>query len=613
MDTQDKVKDEKIDYESLADVLSRLSEHSLKNLKNYLSNMDKETLKDNKTNTEFLTSFLQASGKIFSDPAKLMKLETEYIKDLSLLVNKSMMKFWGVNEEADNDGDKRKRIDKRFKHPEWEKNPWFGFLRDLYLLNSKTITNSIQDVTGIDEKTKQKADFFSKQLVNALSPSNFLATNPELIKETIDSKGNNLIRGLRNLLDDLERSPCEIQIRNTDTTAFELGKDIATTPGYVVHQNDLTQLIQYVPTTKTVHNRPILIIPPWINKYYILDLRQDNSLIKYLVDQGYTVFTLSWVNPDETHAHYDFEDYMMQGPVEALRVIEERTGVKPVNTIGYCMGGTLLSCATSYLTSIGEDDRIASSTYMASLIDFSKPGDMGVFIDEDQIQDFERKMNEKGFLDGCAMSNTFNMLRSNDLVWSSVINNYMKGKDPVPFDLLYWNSDSTNMPAKMHAYYLRNMYLENKLKTPGSISLKGEPIDVTKITKPSYFISTYEDHIALWEGTYLGAKLMTGTVRFVLGGSGHIAGIVNPPQKNKYYYMTNNKLPESSEEWLKTATMNDGSWWPDWIKWNKKYRGKKVPAREITLDENILDTAPGCYVTFHLQRPESAVCTATFL
>ena len=601
-----------IDVDALSEIISRLSEETRKKLQDRIEKQFKGDGLETQKAMNLFTDFTEVYTKMLKNPMGLIEMELTYFQDLFSLVNTSMMKMMGMPGPDLSPGEALKQKDKRFKGKAWEENPWFAFLRDLYLLNSRTILNSVKKVTDVDPKTKLRVDFYTRQFVDALSPSNYIMTNPELIQATVDSKGANLIRGLRNLLDDLERGPCQLQVKNTDTQAFELGKDIATTPGYVVAQNDLTQLIQYQPSTPKVHNRPILIVPPWINKYYILDLRPDNSLIKYLVDNGYTVFTISWVNPDENHAAFDFEDYMAQGPVEALRKIEALTGVKQVSAIGYCMGGTLLACATSYLNEIKEGNRIASTTYMASLLDFSKPGDMGVFIDETQIADFEHKMNEKGFLDGCAMANTFNMLRSNDLIWSSVINNYMLGKDPVPFDLLYWNSDSTNMPAKMHSFYLRNMYLENRLITPGGITLKGVPIDISKQKKPSYFVSTYEDHIALWNGTYLGARLVSGTVRFVLAGSGHIAGIVNPPSKNKYYHMINPSLEDTAEAWLKKAARHEGSWWPDWLKWNKRYRGKSVPARAIDMN-HVIDQAPGCYVTHHLQRPESAECTAIFI
>lgn len=612
MKHQTEDQNEDISFEAISEIISRLSENSLKKFKSYIDKEIKGNSDSPKNMIGLFSDFLTVYGKMVSNPPKILEAELEYFANLAALVRNHTLKLMGIKEKNSPQAGKGKISDKRFKSTHWEEHPWFRLIKDLYLLNAQTFLSGMKNVEGIDPKTKLRVDFYARQFVDAVSPSNFLATNPELIEATIETKGKNLLRGLRNLLNDLERGPCELQVQNTDTHAFELGKDIASTPGYVIAQNDLTQLIQYAPSTPKVYNRPILIVPPWINKYYILDLRPDNSLIKYLVDNGYTVFVISWVNPDESHAAFNFEDYMTQGPVSALKKIEDITGVKQVNTIGYCMGGTLSSCAVAYLKETNEGDRIASTTYMASLIDFSKPGDMGVFIDEAQITDFERKMNEKGFLDGCAMANTFNILRSNDLVWSSVINNYIKGKDPVPFDLLYWNSDSTNMPAKMHSYYLRNMYLENRLIRPGGIILNGVSIDVSKNDKPAYFVSAYEDHIALWDGTYLGAKLLSGTVRFVLAGSGHIAGIINPPSAKKYYYMTNPHLADASDKWLEGAEKNEGSWWPDWLKWNTKYRGKSVPARQINM-EMVLDNAPGCYVTHHLMKPETAECTAVFI
>ena len=596
-------------FEALSEIFSRLSETSLKKIKRYI---DKEMKGTPSTFHRLFSDFFTIYQKILSNPAMLLKTEATYITHLATLFQESAIKLMGAQAEWFSLKPRGQSTDKRFKNRIWEDHPWFFFLKELYLLNSQTLLELIRSVEGVDNKTKLRVDFFSRQFVDAVSPTNYLATNPELIEATIETKGDNLIRGLRNLLDDLERGPCFLQVQNTDIRAFELGKDIASTPGFVVAQNDLTQLIQYEPTTKKVYTRPVLIVPPWINKYYILDLRPENSLVKYLVDSGYRVFVISWVNPDASHAGQNFEDYMEQGPIAALKSIEMITGIKQVNVIGYCMGGTLLACAAAYLKAIKDGDRITSATFMATLIDFSNPGDMGVFIDEEQIAEFERKMNEKGFLDGCAMANTFNMLRSNDLIWSSVINTYIKGKDPAPFDLLYWNSDATNMPAKMHSFYLRNMYLKNHLIEPGLIVLKGIPIDVSKIDCPAYFISAREDHIAIWETTYLGALRLTGRVRFVLSGSGHIAGIINPPSTNKYYYLTNPALPASSEEWLSGANKKEGSWWPDWLKWNVKYRGKSIPASPVSQD-TILDRAPGCYVTHHLQKPESAECTAIFI
>src|SRR4051812_45394446 len=393
----------------------------------------------------------------------------------------------------------------------------FDFIKQSYLITSRHVQHAVAGVDDLPEDSKKKVAFFTRQYLDALAPSNFALTNPQVVRETMASGGQNLIKGLDNLLADIEKGG----ISMTDEKAFTLGKNVATTPGKVVFQNDLMQLIQYEPTTKEVGRTPLVIIPPWINKYYILDLREKNSFIKWAVDQGHTVFVISWVNPDSKLAGKGFDDYMKEGPLAALEAVEKATGEKKVNFIGYCLGGTLLGCVLAWLAARGED-RVNAATFFVALLDFSQPGELGVFIDEAQVQSLEKKMSERGYLEGSEMATTFNLLRANDLVWSFVINNYLLGKDPFPFDLLYWNSDATRMPARMHSFYLRNMYLANRLKEPGGIELAGVPIDLSRVTTPSYFISAIEDHIAPWKATYRGAQYLGGEVRFVLGGSGHI-------------------------------------------------------------------------------------------
>jgi polyhydroxyalkanoate synthase subunit PhaC len=404
------------------------------------------------------------------------------------------------------------------------------------------------------------------------------------------------VKGLGNLLADIEKGG----ISMTDESAFKLGVNVATTPGKVVFQNDLMQLIQYAPSTREVGRTPLIIIPPWINKYYILDLREKNSFIKWAVDQGHTVFVISWVNPDARLAEKGFDAYMTEGPLAALDAVEQATGEKKVNFIGYCLGGTLLGCMLAWLAAKGED-RVRAATFFVALLDFSQPGELGVFIDEAQIQSLERRMNERGYLEGAEMASTFNLLRANDLVWSFVINNYLMGKDPFPFDLLYWNSDATRMPARMHSFYLRNMYMKNRLGIPGGIELAGQPIDLSLVDAPAYFISTAEDHIAPWKTTYKGAKYLGGKTRFVLGGSGHIAGIVNPPAANKYQHWTNDALPDTPEAWFETAKATPGSWWPDWQAWITEQNGAdKVPARAPGEGLEVLGDAPGSYAMLRL-------------
>ncbi|MGH8633273.1 MAG: PHA/PHB synthase family protein, partial [Burkholderiales bacterium] len=441
------------------------------------------------------------------------------------------------------------------------------------------------------------------QYIDALSPSNFLLTNPEVLRETVASGGRNLVQGLSNLLEDVTRSGGDqAQLRMTDEKAFKLGINIATTPGKVVFQNELLQLIQYYPANGPVFRRPLLIIPPWINKYYILDLRAKNSFVKWAVEQGHTVFMISWVNPDATLAHKRFDDYLAEGTLAALAAIERATGESEVNAIGYCLGGTLLACTLGYLAA-KQDERIVSGTYFASMIDFKEAGELEVFIDEQQVAALEKRMQARGYLEGSEMATTFNMLRANDLIWSFVVNNYLLGRDPFPFDLLYWNSDSTRMPATMHSYYLRNLYMKNLLAKPGGIELGGVPIDLGRVRTPLYFVSTLEDHIAPWRSTYAGAKLFSGPVRFVLGGSGHIAGIVNPPTAGKYSYWTHPKLPDDPEKWLKGASQHPGSWWPDWTGWIAQHGGGKVPARIPGRGKlKAIEDAPGSYVRMRVGK-----------
>jgi polyhydroxyalkanoate synthase len=421
-------------------------------------------------------------------------------------------------------------------------------------------------------------------------------TNPEVLRATMESGGENLIKGLQNVLDDLDRGNGKLAIKMTDSEAFEVGRNLAITPGKVVYENELMQLIQYDPTTEKVHRKPLLIMPPWINKYYILDLREKNSFVKWAVAQGFTVFVISWVNPDESLAEKTFSDYLLEGPLAACDAITKATGESRINAIGYCLGGSLLAAALAYMEAKG-DRRIASATLLTTMIDFTESGELGVFIDEEQLAALEARMNERGYLEGSEMATTFNMLRANDLIWSFVVNNYLLGKDPYPFDLLYWNSDSTRMPAAMHSFYLRTMYQENKLAAPGGLTLDGVPIDLSTIKVPAFFLSTREDHIAPWESTYGGAQLFSGPVRFVLAASGHIAGVINPPARHKYSYWTNDKLPKRPQTWFRDAQEHPGSWWPEWLEWARAKSGAKVPARHPGDGElPVIEAAPGAYV-----------------
>ncbi len=581
------------DPAELASTVSGIAESSMQLLKGFL---DREQAASHISlgETNHLTRMFQAFvSRSMMDPYKLVGAQMAFWNNYSSLMKSLTFRFFGQSAPVIAEPAKS---DRRFKSQAWEQNPMFDFIKQSYLISADYMRSVVKETQGLDEQTSKKLEFYTEQFVDAMSPTNFLATNPDVIRETIESKGQNLLNGFKNILEDLESGNGKLKIKMTDTSAFEVGKNIATTPGKVIYQNDMMQLIQYTPTTKDVNKVPLLIIPPWINRYYILDLNERKSLIKWIVDQGYTVFLISWVNPDERHQEKGFDAYMQEGPLTAMDIIEEITGESQVNTIGYCLGGTLQATTLAYLAA-KKKDRVKTSTFFTSLIDFEHPGELEVFIDEEQIQNLEKKMNQKGFLEGKTMASTFNMLRANDLIWSYFVNNYLLGREPLPFDILYWNSDSTNLPARMHSFYLRNMYQRNLLKDPGGLNISGVDIDVTKIKVPSYFVSTVEDHIAPWKSTYQGATLFSGPVKFVLGGSGHIAGIVNPVNPGKYNHWTNTKLPTTSDAWLKGAKEQSGSWWTDWDKWVSSQDGEKVAARKIgNAKYKAIEDAPGSYV-----------------
>ena len=485
--------------------------------------------------------------------------------------------------------------DRRFKDKAWAENAIFEFIKQTYLVSADSILTTVRGVKGLDSKTAHKVDFYTRQFVDAIAPSNFIGTNPEVLRLTIETGGDNLVRGLSNLLDDMIRGKGKLAITMTDQDAFRLGENVAATPGKVIAQNELMQLIQYAPATSEVKRRPLLIVPPWINKFYILDLRPSNSFIAWAVAQGHSVFVISWTNPDERLAKRTFEDYMLEGTLAALDLIEQAVGEREVNAIGYCLGGTLLAATLAYLAH-NSDDRIKSATYFVTLTDFTDVGDIGVFIDEEQLSSLEKRMEERGYLDASDMAISFNMLRANDLIWSFVVNNYLLGKEPIPFDLLYWNSDATRMPAAMHSFYLRNMYYENKLVKAGGITLAGVPIDLRRITTPSFLLSTREDHIAPWRSTYAATQIYSGPVKFVLSASGHIAGVISPPG-SKYGHWQNDELSKTADEWFEKATPVAGSWWPTWDTWVSQYAGGMVAARKPGSGGlPAIEDAPGSYV-----------------
>ncbi len=489
--------------------------------------------------------------------------------------------------------------DRRFRDPAWNANPVFDLVKQQYLLASQWVEEELRNLAGLDARTAQQVAFYTRQFVQALAPANFLLTNPEALKATLDSNGENLVRGLGHLLADIERGHGRLRVSTSDLTAFGVGRDLAITAGKVVYRNDLIELLQYAPTTDQVYERPLLIVPSWINKYYVLDLRPENSLVRWAVAQGYTVFVISWVNPDEHFASKAFEDYMVEGPLAALDAIELATGEREVSALGYCLGGTLLTATLAHMAARG-DTRISSCTLLAAQVDFSESGELAVFASEGQIEALERRMAANGgYLDADAMMATFNMLRANDLIWSYVVSNYLLGREPPPFDLLFWNADATRLPAPMGSYYLRNMYLRNALVEPGALEMAGTPIDLTQVTTPVYAHAAREDHIAPYESVFKLTQYLRGPVRFVLAGSGHIAGVVNPPVAEKYGHWVSNRSAgfANAAEWIQQAEQRTGSWWVDWHDWLSRQSGRMVPPRVPGaggLDP--LADAPGSYV-----------------
>lgn len=533
---------------------------------------------------------------LLSDPEALMKRQVGWWQDYTELCHYATRRMLGDKEaEPLVVGGQ----DRRFKGDSWQDHGVFDVIQQSYLMMSNALKALGEEAQNLDPKAAHKVEFYLRQLSDALSPSNFLLTNPEVLQATLDNNAENLLAGLKNLEEDMQRG----NIRMADEHAFEVGKNIAISPGYVVYKNELMELIQYSPTTEQVYETPILMIPAWINKFYILDLGAQNSMVAWLVSQGHTVFVISWVNPDASLAEKNFEDYMTLGPLAALEVIEKRTGSPNTHVLGYCLGGTLLAVTLAWLHAKGRQDVVASATYLTTMVDFADAGDLSVFVDEQQLECLDARLKKQGYLDGREMSMTFNLLRANDLIWSFVINNYLLGKEPFPFDLLYWNADSTRMPAAMHRFYMRHMYLQNDLVKQEGITIAGVPIDVRSITTPSFILSTREDHIAPWQSTYKATQLYQGPVEFVLADSGHVAGVISSPSKNKYGYWKvadagkAQSHPENPESWLLNAEEQSGSWWLYWHAWLHGQSKTQVPARHFTAAEKKkLVAAPGEYV-----------------
>lgn len=539
--------------------------------------------------------------KTFSSVAEYWMSDKTRASELQFKLGKSYLDLWGASMRRMVGENTAPAIspaprDKRFQDAEWKSNQFFDFVMQLYLLTTQWAFDVVRDAEGLDPHTRKKAEFYVQQITNALSPSNFVLTNPEVLRETLASSGQNLVRGMKMLAEDVVAGHGNLRIRQSDSANLNVGEQLATTPGKVIYQNDLMQLIQYEPSTEHVLRTPLLIVPPWINKFYILDLNAQKSFIKWCVAQGLTVFVISWVNPDRRLGDKTFDDYMKEGPLAAMDAIEKATGEMKVHTMGYCVGGTLLASTLAWLAE-KRRVRVTSATFLAAQVDFTHAGELLVFVDEEQISSLERDMQRAGVLEGSKMAMAFNMLRSNDLIWSYVVSNYLKGKAPAAFDLLHWNSDATRMPAANHSYYLRNCYLENRLSA-GTMVLDNTLLDLSKVKVPVYNLATKEDHIAPAESVLYGSQFFGGPVRYVLAGSGHIAGVVNPPELGKYQFWTNERIKDITlADWLKDAQEHKGSWWPDWRQWIEASDGEQIPARSVGTEAlPALEDAPGSYV-----------------
>ncbi len=530
-----------------------------------------------------MTTWTKAWGAMLADPARLLEQQQRYMTDAMALWQRFL----------DPAAEKPAVKDKRFAGDAWAETPAFDFLRQSYLLTASHFMEAARGIEGMDAAEKGKAQFLIKQFVDAMSPSNFMATNPEVLKKTVETGGSNLLKGLEHLLSDLQAG----RMRMTDENAFEVGRNVAITPGKVVFQNRLFQLIQYAPTTKTVFEVPLLIFPPWINKFYILDLTAEKSFIRWCVEQGITVFMVSWKNADESLADATVDTYVEEGMFTALKMVREICETPSVHSIGYCVAGTTLAAALAVLEAKGEADGVASATFFTAQVDFSDAGELKLFVDDAGVDTLNRITGDKPVLDGRYMASTFNLLRSNDLIWNYVVNNYMLGKDYFPFDLLYWNSDATNVPARWHRQYIEEMYRDNKLIEPGGMTVAGVPVDLRQVKTPSYIQGGKEDHIAPARSAFKLTQAFSGETRFVQAGSGHIAGVVNPPSSGKYQYWTNDKPADTLTAFMEGAVETKGSWWPDWLAWLSPRSGKQVKPRVPGAGVyKAIEDAPGAYV-----------------
>ena len=523
------------------------------------------------------------------DPAKLAALQAGCLQQHAALWH-SMLK-----RQAGGDAEPVARPepgDRRFSSPEWQRNPWFDYLRQSYLINSRFLSEWVEALNA-EPRAKERLRFVTRQVADAMSPANFVATNPEALKLAMETQGESLAKGVRQLVEDVQKG----RISHTDEGAFEVGKNLAVTEGAVVFENELIQLIQYKPLTAKVLARPLVMIPPSINKYYILDLRAENSFVRYALEQGHMVFMVSWRNITEEVGHFTWDDYVEKGALKAFEVARAIAGTEEVNALGFCVGGTILGTALAVLAANG-DQHVKSVTFLASMLDFSDTGDIRVFIDERSIAAREAEIGRGGVMSGRDIAMAFTALRANDLVWSYVVSGYLKGQRPEALDLLFWNADGTNLPGPMYCWYVRNTYLENRLREPGGTSVLGVPVDLGKVTVPAYVLATREDHIVPWRTAYQTTQLLHGESRFVLGASGHVAGVINPPSKNKRSHWVGGKPTASAEDWLAAATEKPGSWWTDWSRWLEAFGGESVPApsRLGNAEFNPIEPAPGRYV-----------------
>ncbi|MCT4657203.1 MAG: class I poly(R)-hydroxyalkanoic acid synthase [Cohaesibacter sp.] len=591
------------DPEQFAHNFARVIEEAGKAASAYLNPRDNES---RSAQAEQINHIVKTLGKVgeywTSDPQRAMQAQSRLWGRYMDLWGSSVKTMMGEKQDVVEAPEKG---DKRFSDPEWDNNQFFNFVKQFYLITSKWAHEMVDEAQDLDDHTRHQAQFYMDQVINALAPSNYLMTNPELLKETMANDGENLVRGMKMLAEDIAAGDGDLIIRQSSNDQFELGKNIAVTPGKVIAQSDVCQIIQYEATTKEVYKTPLLIVPPWINKFYILDLNEKKSFIKWCVDQGHSVFVISWVNPDASLRDKGFDSYIKEGVIFGLDSVAKATGEKKAHTIGYCVGGTLLSSSLAYMAA-KRQSKVASTTLFTTQVDFTHAGDLKVFVDEEQLTEMEGHIKELGYLEGRSMANAFNMLRSNDLIWPYVINNYMKGKEPFPFDLLYWNSDSTRMPAANHVFYMRNCYLENNL-AQGKMEIDGVKLDLGKVKVPIYNLATKEDHIAPAVSVFKGSSMFGGKVDFVLSGSGHIAGVVNPPDKEKYQYWRGGKAEGDLESWTASAKETPGSWWPDWNKWIANISDEKVPARKIG-DGKLkpIEDAPGSFVAVRSNKSKPA-------